>query len=74
MHSDSRWVFRGLGDKSFDLIPGIGRGNYSLANERTLLEVFERRAAEFLDVSKMAEWDKIALAQHHGLPTRLRAV
>jgi hypothetical protein len=71
MHSDSRWVFRGLGDKRFDLIPGIGRGNYSLANERTLLEVFERRAAEFLDVSKMAEWDKIALAQHHGLPTRL---
>jgi hypothetical protein len=31
-HSDSRWVFRGLGDKRFDLIPGIGRSDYSLAN------------------------------------------
>jgi hypothetical protein len=70
-HSDSRWVFRGLGDKRFELISGIGRGDYSLANERTLLEIFERRAAEFLDVSKMPEWDKMALAQHHGLPTRL---
>jgi hypothetical protein len=69
VHSDSSWVFRGFGDKDFELIPGIGRGSYSLANERTLLEIFERRAAEFL--SKLQPWDKLALAQHHGLPTRL---
>lgn len=70
-HSDSSWVYRGLGDKDFELMPGIGRGNYSPANERTLLEVFERRAAEFVDLSNMSRWDRMALAQHHGLPTRL---
>jgi hypothetical protein len=70
-HSDSSWVFRGHGDQDFELIPGIGRNKYDSARERTLLEVFERRAAEFVDLSKMSGWDKLALAQHHGLPTRL---
>ncbi|WP_283812198.1 FRG domain-containing protein [Bradyrhizobium stylosanthis] len=71
MHADSSWVFRGLGDTRFGLIPGIGRGRYDLAKERTILEIFERRAAEFLDLTQMSAWDKMALAQHHGLPTRL---
>jgi hypothetical protein len=70
-HSESSWVFRGLGDQQFPLIPSIGRGKYSLVKERTLLEVFERRAAEFADLSRMTHWDRMALAQHHGLPTRL---
>ena len=71
-HSDSSWVFRGLGDMAFTLTPGAGRvGNYSLALERTSLEIFERRAAEFFDAVRLSEWDKMAIAQHHGLPTRL---
>lgn len=60
-----------LGDAAFDLVPGVGRGQYSLANEQTLLEVFERRATEFVDLTMMGPWDRMALAQHHGLPTRL---
>jgi len=71
VHSDSSWVYRGLGDKDFELVPGIGRGEYSPAYEQTLLEVFERRAAEFVELSSMSRWDRMALAQHHGLPTRL---
>ena len=71
-HSDSSWVFRGLGDARFALIPGAGRvDNYSLALERTSLDIFERRANEFIDASRLSEWDKMAVAQHHGLPTRL---
>jgi hypothetical protein len=71
-HSDSRWVYRGLGDTSFPLLAGVGRiGKYSLAKERTILEVFERRASEFIDITRSGPWDLLALAQHHGLPTRL---
>lgn len=71
-HSDSRWVFRGLGDKTFKLIPGAGRtARYSAVDERTILEVFERRATEFIDTHRLNSWDLLALAQHHGLPTRL---
>ena len=71
VHGDSRWVYRGLGDVSFELVPGIGRGRYEAAREQTIYEIFERRAAEFVDFRAMTSWDKLALAQHHGLPTRL---
>lgn len=71
-HSDSRWVFRGLGDVAFELIPNVGRtDDYSEVYERALLDVFERRASEFQDVRGLRPWDMLALAQHHGLPTRL---
>lgn len=71
-HSDSRWVFRGLGDVAFTLLPGIGRTRkYNLTTERTIFGIFDRRLAEFRDARAMTPWDKLALAQHHGLPTRL---
>jgi hypothetical protein len=71
-HSDARWVYRGLGDPSFKLLTGAGRSkNYSAAQEQVLLEVFGRRANEFIDTTRFEPWDLLALAQHHGLPTRL---
>jgi hypothetical protein len=71
-YPDSRWIYRGLGDTSFQLLTGAGRvSTYNAANERTILEIFERRASEFIDTGRSSQWDLIALAQHHGLPTRL---
>ena len=71
--SDSRWVFRGLGDDSYDLIPTIGRNSsYNSSRERAVLDVFRRRITEYVDNPKaLDEWDTIGLAQHHGAPTRL---
>jgi hypothetical protein len=65
-------VFRGLGDTSFTLTPAAGRiSDYSEIDERTILEIFERRATEFIGAHQLSAWDLLALAQHHGLPTRL---
>lgn len=70
--SQSTWAFRGLGDVDFDLLPNIGRSsNYTLSLERALLSAFRRRVSQFTDDAGFLDWDFLALAQHHGLPTRL---
>jgi len=71
-HSDSSWAFRGLGDHTFPLIPSVGRqADYDLVHERAVLELFKRRIPEFYPVSGLEELDFLALAQHHGAPTRM---
>jgi hypothetical protein len=71
-HGESRWVYRGLGDSDFPLRPSVGRKKpYSLVEEQTLLEIFDRRITEYRDSGSLSEWDKLTIAQHHGLPTRL---
>ena len=71
-HTGARWVFRGLGDAAFTLLPGAGRvRSYRLERERAVLEIFERRSREFITVAGWDQWDLLTLAQHHGLPTRL---
>ena len=70
-HSDSAWAFRGLGDAAFALTPTVGRiPNYLLARERAILAAFRRRIPQFGSAAAGA-WDELALAQHHGVPTRL---
>jgi hypothetical protein len=71
-HSDSSWAFRGLGDSTFSLIPSVGRrADYNLVHERAVLELFKRRIPEFYPVAGLQELDFLALAQHHGAPTRM---
>lgn len=71
-HSDSTWVFRGLGDAGFQLVPTIGRiPLYSLSRERAVLASFRRRVPQFVSDVGLNDWEHLALAQHHGVPTRL---
>jgi hypothetical protein len=70
------------GEKSFyrgqpvdaPLLPAVARSwnrTNLVAMEQSYLREFERRAAAFHDVSRLSDWDLLALAQHNGAPTRL---
>lgn len=72
-HSGPDWIFRGLGDPDFPLIPSVGRlGSYSSSREQEILNAFSRRIPLLATgLNPESGWDLLALAQHHGLPTRL---
>lgn len=72
-------LFRGHRCEDWVLVPRIARTplrvSYSadpLKTEQYMLDEFERLAVPYLgnrDITSV--WDRLALAQHHGLPTRL---
>lgn len=70
-------AFRGVRDESYPLLPKIGRVEFlnkkkSLENEeRVIFERFCAQARPYIRLECKSLWDWIALAQHHGLPTRL---
>lgn len=77
-HLDGRHVFRGVGStKLHRLVPSVGRGfsphDFSEDNERDIFARFRREAIPFLPFqpSGLGELDWLAIAQHHGVPTRL---
>jgi hypothetical protein len=69
-------AYRGVSSERYELIPKVGRlrrGSKPLttADERYILRLFKQRAVAHLDRLPTDEWEWLALAQHHGLPTRL---
>jgi len=77
----SQWsghsVYRGEDDVSYELRSKIGRlmvGNptkNTSASETGSLGQFKKLSAPFLTETPKDNWEWLALAQHHGLPTRL---
>lgn len=69
-------LFRGHTNSSWKLEPKIARlalrTHFRMpAAENEMLQDFKRQALPHLPRSIQDDWDWLALAQHHGLPTRL---
>jgi hypothetical protein len=57
------------------LIPSVGREKHTSKTrekyETSIFEIFCREARAYLDSFPTDIWERLALAQHFGLPTRL---
>lgn len=65
-----RWIFRGHSNADWKLVPKGGRAEYG-GQDVELFESWKRRAVEYLSPHPQSDWDRLAIAQHHGLATRL---
>ena len=70
-------IYRGEPAATYHLRPKIGRlrainpsDNTVYREERMFLE-FQKRAVPYLQSIPASKWEWLAIAQHHGLPTRL---
>ncbi|MDC0710777.1 FRG domain-containing protein [Stigmatella sp. ncwal1] len=68
----SSFVFRGVPDTQHELSPSLNRNQGAFADhEKGLLRAFRKYARGHFAPACETVWDWLALAQHHGLPTRL---
>lgn len=72
-HMENVTIYRGVSNSSYELVPSIGREDvpYIPGRELYLFDKFKLRAVPYADKSIINDWDWLALAQHHGLRTRL---
>ena len=64
-------VYRGVPDSSYQLIPSVGRNNYSEELEKQFFLQFKRQYHLYTNIRVQNDMDVLFLAQHYGLPTRL---
>ena len=71
------YIFRGVSKAKYTLVPSVGRVKSSRGNtstlqlEKRLLQLFKESAVSHLDFKPSHDLEWLAVAQHHGLPTRL---
>lgn len=68
---DKGWCFRGHTNPEWKLVPKVGRPPYIGVDERAVFESWKRAAIEYVSLAPNSDWEWLAIAQHHGLATRL---
>jgi hypothetical protein len=76
LHGKKVWhYYRGHREAPWELQPLIDRVEHGaltrLDHERCMFEEFKQRGAAFLQARPADDWEYLAIARHHGLPTRL---
>lgn len=70
--NNRRWMFRGQGRSDWGLVPKIGREMFSRdIRDCAFFNKWKERAAGLVSAPVGDDWDWLAIAQHHGFPTRL---
>jgi len=68
----TRYYYRGVSKSYYELIPTLGRSKdiTGYYDEKRILNEFKAQASAFISNPPNNDWEWLALAQHHGLPTR----
>jgi len=68
---EKQWVFRGHRNDEWKLMPKAGRPEFAGVDDEVVFKAWMRQAIEYLPNRPQSDWEWLAIAQHHGLATRL---
>jgi hypothetical protein len=75
--SGQKYLFRGVKKDGYQLIPSVGRcktnenRQFTVNDEIKMLDLFKQKAYGFIKEHINCKLELLAIAQHHGVPTRL---